>query len=336
MKLIIKKPSDFIQVNHVIVLVYGQPGTRKTSFASTAPKAILFDFDNGVRRVDEQYRCEYVPVDYLKDWAMVEESISDPLFEEYETFIFDSVTKLLDYMTDFVIKKDAKNKKSGGGLTMGGYGALGNVFSSFLKKLEMMGKNIIFVAHDKEGKEGDATRLRPDIIGGSLGMVTRSADLIGYVEMINNVSVVQFSPTDRFYAKNSCGLQSQIDTSEVSLSNILNTYKTGINEKSAELKKYRNAMKEGLALLEPVNNCETLNIAWSELKKVEQSMTSKTELSSAFREVAERVECFFNKETMSFQEFEKANIDLKETGETTTEQPEEQKLKTKKNAKDKV
>jgi AAA domain len=335
MKLIIKKPSDFIQVNHIITLIYGQPGTRKTSFASTAPKAILFDFDNGIRRVDEQYRCEYIPVDYLKDWATVEESITDPQFAEYETFIFDSVTKLMDYLTDFVIKKDAKNKKAGGGLTMGGYGALGNVFSSFLKKIEMMGKNIVFVAHDKEGKEGDATRLRPDIVGGSLGMVTRSADLIGYVEMVNNVSIIQFSPTDRFYAKNSCGLPNQINTSEVSLTNILETYKVGINEKSAELKRYKLAVKNGLALLDSVTDCDTLNQAWANLKLLEHAMTSKIETFGAFKDFAETVGCFFNKETVFFEEYEKAEIDIE--NEQLPEMSEElPKPKKQKNAKDKI
>lgn len=308
--LVIKKPTDFIKVGSMITLIYGQPGTRKTSYAGSAPNAILFDFDNGMRRVDEDYRCAFVPSEYLRNWNEVEAQLNHEQFAEFDTFIFDSVTKLLDYMADFAMKKDLKNKKNGGGLSLQGYGALGDIFKSFLAKLEMMNKNIVFVAHDKESKEGDSTRLRPDIVGASLGFVTRCADMIGYVEMINNQSVIQFTPTDRFYAKNSCGIEPQFLTSKYSLSEVMEKYKTGVNAKSAENKTYKSAMKNGLDLLGNVETVTELNEAFEAVKKMEHSLTSKVELFGAFKEVAESIECFFDKKSGKFEEFEKADLEV--------------------------
>jgi hypothetical protein len=321
----------------MVTLLYGQPGTRKTSYAGSSPNPILFDFDNGVRRVDEDYRCPFVPSEYLRNWEDVESQLSDEQFKEFETFIFDSVTKLLDYMSDFVMRKDVKNKAKGGGLSLQGYGSLGTVFKAFLSKLEVMGKNIVFVAHDKESKEGDSTRLRPDMVGASLGFVTRSADMIGYVEMVNNDSVVQFSPTDRFYAKNSCGIEPQFLTSKYTLAQVIDKYKTGVNAKSAENKIYKNAMKEGLALLGSVTNAESLNTSYESLKKIEQAMSSKVELWGAFKEIAETVGCFFNSETKLFEEFDKVEIEIEDPViETETESKKEKvsKPKTTKDAND--
>lgn len=310
--LVIKKPTDFIKISSMITLIYGQPGTRKTSYAGTSPNPILFDFDNGVRRVDEDYRCPFVPAEYLKDWDSVEKQLSHPQFQEFETFIFDSVTKLLDYMSDFVMKKDLKNKKSGGGLSLAGYGSLGDVFKSFLSKMEIMGKNIVFVAHDKEGKDGDSTRLRPDIAGQSLGFVTRSADMIGYIEMINNESVVQFTPTDRFYAKNSCKIEPQFPTSKISLADVIEKYKIAVNQKSAENKIYKATMNTSIELLNGVETVEQLNEAYKEMTVLPHALTSKRELFDAYKEYADNIGCFFNAEIKAFDEYEKVEVVVEE------------------------
>ena len=41
--------------NKVMMLVYGQSGMGKTTFAISATGTILFDFDRGVRRVDPMH-----------------------------------------------------------------------------------------------------------------------------------------------------------------------------------------------------------------------------------------------------------------------------------------
>jgi hypothetical protein len=161
--------------------------------------------------------------------------------------------------------------------------------------------------------------------------------MIGYVEMVNNDSVVQFSPTDRFYAKNSCGIEPQFLTSKYTLAQVIEKYKTGVNAKSAENKIYKNAMQEGLALLGSVTNAESLNTAYESLKKIEQAMSSKVELWGAFKEIAETVGCFFNSETKLFEEFDKVEIEIEEPViETETESKKEKvsKSKTTKDAND--
>lgn len=300
-KFVIKQPTDFIKIGSTITLIYGQPGVRKSSYAFTAPKPVMFDFDEGCHRIDAKFRGLYIPAEQLRRWEDVA-SIDPNDFQEFETFIFDSVTKMMDYLQDYVIRQNAKNGKAGGGLSLQGYGALGEAFRSFIKKIRVMGKHVVFVAHDKESKEGDTTRLRPDIVGSNLGVVTKDADLIGYMEMVNNVSVIQFSPTERFYAKNSCGLPHQMNTGEMTIADIITKYEEAINNQSAELAEYKAIMLQVSTGVEECENIEDLNLKYEVFKTTNHVITSKIDGWELFKSKAEELNCDFVKEKQAFVE----------------------------------
>jgi hypothetical protein len=65
-----------------------------------------------------------------------------------------------------------------------------------------MGKDLLFVSHDKEDKDGDLRVVRPDIVGGSYGEVMKNADFVGYLYMSGKDRVLDFNPTDRWVGKN--------------------------------------------------------------------------------------------------------------------------------------
>jgi hypothetical protein len=281
----------------------------------------MFDFDEGMHRVAKKYRIPYVPASHLRDWNDVLTQIDDEMFKPYDTFIFDTATQLMNYLADYVVKQNIKNGKAGGGLSLQGYGALGEAFRSFVKKLKTMGKHIVFVAHEKEYKEGDATRLRPDIVGSNLGIITKDADLIGYMESVNNESVVQFSPTDRFYAKNSCGLPPQLKTSEMSISAIIEMYEESINNESDELESYRTLIKLIESDLEQVDDVISMNDAFEKMKGYQHVITSKVDAWELFKQKAEQLNLEYDKEQKCFlainvEEAEEENEEQENTAET--------------------
>ena len=49
---LIKKANELTIQTKIKALIYGQAGTGKTTLALSAPKPLLFDFDNGVHRVN--------------------------------------------------------------------------------------------------------------------------------------------------------------------------------------------------------------------------------------------------------------------------------------------
>lgn len=199
---IIKKPFDPIEVKSIKLLFYGQPGIRKTSFAFTANNCVLLDCDRGVRRVAPAYRGEYIEVN---SWADIASIVTDPDVLKFDTIIIDTAGKALDFLATQIMVENSKLNYQGN-LTLQGYGVMKNRFRLFLSQIEQMNKNLIFVSHDKEGKDGEQVVIRPDITGASMSILIREMDMVGYMESKNNLCSLSFNPTDRYYGKNSCGL----------------------------------------------------------------------------------------------------------------------------------
>ena len=161
---LIKKPTELSVTYLVKALIYGQPGIGKTTLALSAPHSLLLDFDNGVNRVDARYQKDTVQVQSWEDVQnLLQENLSD-----YRTIVIDTVGKLLDYMTAYLIRTQPKMGKRDGNLTQNGYGARKVMFKNFVNQISMMGKHLVFVAHDKEISSEDERVVRPEI-GGSSG-----------------------------------------------------------------------------------------------------------------------------------------------------------------------
>ena len=206
-----KKPSELEAKPGIVALIYGSPGSGKSTLACSAPGAVMIDTDGGVNRINGAHQ---VPTLQVTKW----EDILDAMKEVREnaaiqSLVIDTVGKMLDYMTEY-IKRTATGKRievnRDGTLSLKGYGVRKNMFSDFIKSLTTLGKNVIFVAHDKEEKRGDEMVLRPEVGGSSTNDLMKELDLVGYMEINNNYRTICFTPTDRFYAKNTCDMQGVI------------------------------------------------------------------------------------------------------------------------------
>ena len=67
-----------------------------------------------------------------------------------------------------------------------------------------MGKSVIFVAHEREEKNGEDKQIRPEIGGSSAGDLIKELDLVGYMEAIGKDRTISFDPCEKFYGKNTC------------------------------------------------------------------------------------------------------------------------------------
>lgn len=73
-----------------------------------------------------------------------------------------------------------------------------------------MGKSVIFVAHEREEKNGEDKQIRPEIGGSSAGDLIKELDLVGYMEAIGKDRTISFDPCEKFYGKNTCNLPARI------------------------------------------------------------------------------------------------------------------------------
>lgn len=197
-----KKPNE-LKVNATIkMLVYGNPGIGKSTLALSAPNPVLFDFDGGVHRINGAFQC---PTLQVSSWDEVLHALEEDL-SEFGTIVIDTVGKMLDYMSAYIIKNDPKMAMRDGSLSLKGYGARKTMFVNFIAKCSMLGKHLVFVAHEKEEKDGEMRIVRPEIGGSSAGDLMKELDLVGYMQAIGTERHIFWSPQEKFYAKNTCNL----------------------------------------------------------------------------------------------------------------------------------
>lgn len=250
-----------LTIEHLIVFIYGDPGVWKTSLAFTAKNPILFDFDKGAYRASN--RKDTVQI---QSWQEVA-NINPSDLQGYDTIIIDTAGRVLDMISDD-LKRDAKNIRRGSNeLSMQGYGKLGSQFTSWLKSLRNMGKDIVILAHAAEDKDGDNIIKRPDMVGGSKKEVYKIADMMGYMTVQQGVNgaerVLSFAPSPNYLAKDSgqignITLQPMANRPD-QLADIIQGTKDHINTLTAEQARYQKELDDMRAELMEVKTVEELN-----------------------------------------------------------------------------
>ena len=192
---IIKK-NDVTPERPVIIVLYGTPGSGKTSVATTADNPLLIDtdrgFDRAVQRVDTLEAHKWQDIDAERE-AM----------KGYKTIIVDTAKACLDdYLSVYAVEKNKKLQTN----SLKRFGQMADDFKGFVNFLRSNGADIIFICHDKETQEGDVIKHSPDCTGQSKDLLLRIADQVGYISKVNGIRTITFEPMDNFVGKNVAGL----------------------------------------------------------------------------------------------------------------------------------
>ena len=96
---LIKKPSELAIPSTVKMMIYGQAGMGKSTLALSAPKPLLLDFDNGVKRINMSH-LEGVDIVQINTWKDVQQVLQEDL-SAYETIVIDTVGKMMDFIISY-------------------------------------------------------------------------------------------------------------------------------------------------------------------------------------------------------------------------------------------
>lgn len=229
---IIKK-NDVTPERPVIIVLYGTPGSGKTSVATTSKNPLLVDTDRGFDRAVQR-------VDTLvaNKWQDILDAQAD--MKDYNTIVVDTAKACLDdYLQQYVIDLNYKLKTN----TLKRFGQMGDEFKAFVGALRQNGSDIVFVCHDKEVTEGDIVRHSPDCTGQSKDLLLRIADQVGYVSIANGHRTISFEPADNYIGKNVAQIAAQqipeAGTAEFAtfMADIIGKVRTSIQSKSEAQRK---------------------------------------------------------------------------------------------------
>lgn len=192
-----------LRVSSLVVIIYGQPSTGKTSLAFSARRPLLLDCDGGAYRAANKSGR---PVARMERWADLD-GLAQADLDGYDTVVVDTVGSCLDLMAADIVERNAKMRGYGAGsLSLQGYGLLKAMFERFCAQIKGWGKDLVLIGHTAEERRGDdgvAERLMA--AGSTRQTVFRVADLVGRLSVVRDGQrVVSFSPGEagHHYCKN--------------------------------------------------------------------------------------------------------------------------------------
>lgn len=194
----------------IIMLVYGQGGVGKTTFASTAPKPLLVDCENGSKYFG--LRGIEMDVARIANWEDLNGIFDIAKSGEYETIIIDPIGELMEKLKRYMIAKGEKKfVQSDGSPSMAGWGWLKDTLRTTIKVLRDSGVNLLLVAHVAEDKDEDKMVKRPMLMTKLSEELVNMVDIVGYMTVINDPEegekriILVDSTSEKYVAKDRTG-----------------------------------------------------------------------------------------------------------------------------------
>lgn len=189
------KAKDLKMVGVLNMLVYGQPGAGKTTFAATAPKPLIIDIEGGCISIMDT-EADIIQAKTIDD---IRESINLAVEKGYKTVVIDSLTRYSDVLMAEILEND---DKSNGQPKIANWGELIQRIKKMTWFLQDKNINVIFTAHEKEATEEDSTIKRPNLPGQLASVIPGIVDATGYLAINNNGErELNLIPTSKYYAK---------------------------------------------------------------------------------------------------------------------------------------
>lgn len=194
----------------ILMVVYGEGGVGKTTFAATAPRPIIADCENGSKYFG--LRGIESDVALIESWEDIQEFMEIALTDNYDTVVIDPIGELMEKLTRHMVKRaDSKLVQRDGNPTMAGWGWLKQTMRNFLKVMRDSGKHIVIVAHVQERDDEGRMIKRPMIATRLSEELVNLVDIVGYMTTVSDAEgetkrVIMVDPTsDKYVAKDRTG-----------------------------------------------------------------------------------------------------------------------------------
>lgn len=306
---LIKKSNELVIPSTVKMMIYGQAGMGKSTVALSAPKPLLLDFDNGVKRMNMAH-LENVDTVQVTQWADVQQVLQEDL-SAYQSIVVDTIGKMID----FIITYKCGTRQP----TIRDWSGINAEFSWLTRTLSSLNKHIIFVAHRDTRKDGDDTVFIPALREKSYNSIVTELDLLGYLEMKSDRGIqrrtITFDPTSRNDGKNTCNLPSVMEVptivdrngnptakNEFITTSIINSYLGMLQAKKEAREKYDKVIEEIKENIEYITDAQSANHFAAHVNDFDHVGSSLNMTKSLFAAKVKALRLVFDKETKTYSD----------------------------------
>jgi phage nucleotide-binding protein len=189
------------------VLIYGEPGTGKTTFCGSASNTLLIDVERGSivlkdHKLDVLEYVSFTQIDKLVDFLVAD----DPAFAKYDIIAFDSLSELQRRVLDSQL--DTTSKATGVKTYKASwdhYGPNTQMLRELMSRFrDIPNKNLIVTAQSKLDKDETTgiAFVRPDLTPKLSATITAMFDIVMYIKIDSKGNRVgQVQPTKTVVAK---------------------------------------------------------------------------------------------------------------------------------------
>lgn len=192
------------------MIVYGDGGVGKSTFATTAPKPLIADCEGGSKFFG--LRGIEADVVMVESWSDMKDFIDYAVKNKYETLVIDPIGELMSKLKRFMIAgNDRKLVQPDGTPSMAGWGWMKEKMRAYMKALRDSGLHVIFVAHVDPIKDEEKMLLWPLIETKLRDEMVNLVDIVGYMSVVRSDGgeskrIIYVDPdTGKFKAKDRTG-----------------------------------------------------------------------------------------------------------------------------------
>ena len=302
-----------VELTNLTVLIFGAPGTGKTSLGYSAPDSLLINLDMGAHRVKPEHRAGK-DTSVCKTFDEVKADV-EYAKGKYKTIVIDTGGALVEMLKQYVVDHPQEFKggaKAMGGISLQGYGFVKTLWNDFTRMLRQ-NFNVVYIFHETAEKNGDDGTFYSIVVeGAAKNVVWQSADLAGRLFVNNGQRYLGFTPTEQYSAKSSFGISGIVPVPELKpgdpndfLTRLFAKIRANLAAETEALgplqKQYEEVMEAARKYCEYADTPEKVEEVMGMMRKLEHALTSEKECKAMMKKRCEELGIVWNKETKKYE-----------------------------------